>query len=72
MSDEWALIDANILVYALYKPSEYHPRARALLDRAQAEGAALCVVPQVLAEAYAVITDPRRVSPPFSPAEALA
>ena len=71
MSDEWALIDSNVIVYALYKPSEFHLRSRALLNRAQVEDATLCVMPQVLTETYAVITDPRRVSPPFTPADAL-
>jgi predicted nucleic acid-binding protein len=47
------------------------PAAFPLLDRTQEAGALLCVSPQVLAEFYAVITNPRRVSAPFTADEAL-
>jgi predicted nucleic acid-binding protein len=34
MSDEPALVDANVLVYALYADAEHHTVCRQLLDRA--------------------------------------
>jgi len=34
MSDEPALVDANVLVYALYADAEQHTVCRQLLDRA--------------------------------------
>lgn len=70
-SEQPALIDANVLVYAFYSQSQHHQTSLDLLDQAQDADAALHVAPQVLAEFYAVITDGRRVDPPFQPAEAL-
>lgn len=43
-----------------------------LVDQAQANDAGFCVVPQVLAEFYAIITNPHRVSTPFTASEALS
>jgi uncharacterized protein len=71
MPEEWALIDANVLVYATYPECEFYVRARALLDRAQSGEVALCVTSQVLAEFYAVVTDARRVTKPRQPLEVL-
>ena len=71
MSDDIALVDSNVLVYALFRECEQHERCRALLDRAQAGKAALCVAPQNLAEFYAVVTDSRRVAVPRQPADAV-
>jgi toxin-antitoxin system PIN domain toxin len=71
MSDDMALVDTNVLVYALYRESAHHERCRALLDQAQAGQIDLCVAPQNLAEFYAIVTDPRRVATPRQPAEAL-
>ena len=70
-SDDLALVDANVLVYAFYDQVEHHTACRALLERAQNGVVGLCVAPQVLAEFYAVITDSRRVTDPFEPNEAL-
>jgi len=72
MSGEVALVDANVLVYAHYQQSEHHAASKALLTSAEAGQVALCVTSQVLAEFYSVITNPRRVSPPFEPDEAVA
>jgi toxin-antitoxin system PIN domain toxin len=71
MSDDLALVDTNVLVYALYPESEHHAASRGLLDRAQDGQVALCVVPQVLAEFYAVVTSARRVSAPRRPEEVI-
>jgi toxin-antitoxin system PIN domain toxin len=71
MSDDIALVDSNVLVYALYRESEHHEHCRALLDRAQAGQTTLCIAPQNLAEFYAIVTDSRRVAVPRQPAEAV-
>ena len=72
MSDSPALVDTNVLVYALFAESEHHAASRALLDRAQSGQLSLCLALQTLAEFYAVVTDPRRVAVPRGPEEALA
>lgn len=70
-SDSPALVDTNVLVYALLPEADEHAASRALFVRAQSGELALCLTPQVLAEFYAVVTDPRRVTAPQKPAEAL-
>ena len=70
-SDKLALVDANVLVYGFYDQAEHYPDCSRLLERAQDGDIALCVVPQVLTEFYAVITDGRRVTDPFEPGDAL-
>lgn len=71
MSRDPTLLDTNVLIYALYKDSGYFPAARALLDQAKQDDAGFCITPQVLAEFYAVVTHPKRVTHPKSPEEAL-
>ncbi|MEX2140587.1 MAG: PIN domain-containing protein [Pirellulales bacterium] len=71
MSAELALVDTNVFVYSLYEDSEHNAAAAALLERAQNGEVTLAVTAQILAEVYAVITNPRRVTNPYSPAEAL-
>jgi toxin-antitoxin system PIN domain toxin len=66
-----ALVDTNVLVYALFPAMPQHAASRALLDRAKAGGANLCIAPQNLVEFYAVVTDPRRVTQPKTSDEAL-
>jgi predicted nucleic acid-binding protein len=72
MSADRALLDTNILIYALDPTSAYYPACGALLERTKAAGADLCVAPQNLAEFYAITTNARRVPVPRKPAEALA
>jgi toxin-antitoxin system PIN domain toxin len=72
ISPEVAMHDTNVLIYAYYEDAPQYPAAFPLLDRAQEAGASLRLSPQVLAEFYAVITNPRRVSAPFTIDEALA
>ncbi|MFN8625221.1 MAG: PIN domain-containing protein [Candidatus Binatia bacterium] len=72
MTTGLALIDTNVLVHSFYNEQPQYPAAVQLRDSAQEDEAALCMAPQTVAEFYAVVTNPRRVSAPFSPAEALA
>jgi predicted nucleic acid-binding protein len=70
-SDARAALDTNVLVYSVYADAEHHRAARFLVDQAQSQDAALCLTPQVLAEFYAVVTNPRRVTEPKPPEVAL-
>jgi len=65
---ERSLVDTNILVYSASPAAVQYQASRALLE----SEIRLCVAPQVLAEFYAVVTNPRRVTAPFSPSEARA
>lgn len=69
MLDRQALVDTNVLIYAFTKDSEYYKSSRELLNKAQEGELSLCITPQVLAEFYAIATDPRRTSVPQEPHE---
>ena len=71
MSADYAALDTNVLVYALFADTEHHRAARALLDQAEQDDINFCLTPQVLAEFYAVVTNFRRVTEVKSPGEAL-
>ncbi len=68
-----ALLDTNVLVYAMDETSAFHAASRKVVLRACDSTAQerLCVAPQVLAEFFAVVTNPKRVQRPRTPAEAL-
>src|SRR5205809_1664469 len=59
MTNDRAMLDANLVVYAFYPKAPQYQPARQTLDQAQAETAGLCVTSQVLAEFYAVVTNAR-------------
>jgi toxin-antitoxin system PIN domain toxin len=71
MSADYAALDTNVLVYALYADAEHHRPARILLDQAEHDDIGFCLTPQILTEFYAVVTNPRRVTEAKSPGEAL-
>ena len=66
-----ALLDSNVLIYAHQSLSEFHRSAKALRDKGMDGEIQLCVCPQVLMEFYAVITNPKRVTNPMEPREAV-
>jgi predicted nucleic acid-binding protein len=66
-SRELAALDTNVLVYVLYADAEHHRAARLLAEQARDPNTALCCTPQVLAEFYSVVTNPRRVTEAKSP-----
>ena len=72
MSTEPTLIDTNVLLYALDPQSPQYTASRAVLERTRREDERLRVAPPVLAEFFAVSTDPCRVSQPRSATDALA
>jgi toxin-antitoxin system PIN domain toxin len=69
-SADLALVDTNVLVYALFPDAPQHAAARALLGRAQEGDARLCISLTVVSEFLSVVTDPRRVTSPRSPEDA--
>ena len=71
ISSELEMLDTNVLVYAYYEDSPQYPATSSLLERAQNAGAGLCVSPQVLPEFFSTVTNPRCVSDPCSPEDAL-
>ncbi len=72
MPPELALVDTNVLVYALVPESPQHARSRAFVERAVDASAGLCVVPQILTEFYAIVTSPKRMTAARSSVEAIA
>ena len=71
MAADLALIDTNVIVYALYADAPQHKAALEILTKTVDPDAGLCVAPQNLFELYAVVTNPRRVSVAFSIREAV-
>ena len=65
------LIDTNVLVYAINADAPQHGAARAFVEAARAGRWRCGLVPQVLLEFFAVVTDKRRVASPLAPAAAL-
>lgn len=66
-----AFVDSNILIYAALKDSAHFSAANTLRERAQSGELQLCFTPQILAEFFAILTDPRRVSESRTPEEVL-
>ncbi len=66
-TSELVTIDTNVLVYAHDESSRQHAASLRLIT---ASRSALALAPQVVAEFLAVVTNPRRVSAPYSPEEA--
>ena len=64
-------VDANVLVYALYRDAPQHATSRACLERAQGGHLTLCFTSQTLAEFFSIVTSARRVSDPKTAQEAV-
>ena len=71
MSVEPGIVDANILAYASNADDPKYAACRALLDAARDSSATLYLTSQIICEFYSIITNPRRVATPSSPAIAL-
>ena len=67
-----ALLGSDVLIYAYQSLSALHEQAKALRDRGMDGGIQLCVCPQVLMEFYAFVTDPKHVTCPAEPREAMS
>lgn len=64
------LLDTNVLVAAVNADTDTHGVCRAVVDAAITRKLPGVLVPQVLLEAYAVLTDRRRVKAPLAPDQA--
>jgi len=71
MSVEPGIVDTNVLAYAVNADVPQQAASRALLAAARDSSTTLYITVQILCEFYSVITNPRRVAAPSSPAEAL-
>ena len=71
-ADSLALVDTNVLVYAVDDGAPQHSAAKAFYDRAVAGDVALCVSPQILFEYVSVVTNAKRVMVPSTADEAWA
>lgn len=71
MPIEPGIVDANVLVYAIDAASSQHLASRKLLEAAYDGSATLYITLQVLCEFYSIVTNPRRVAKPPTPADAL-
>jgi predicted nucleic acid-binding protein len=65
------LLDTNILVYYHQELSLFHQQAKELMEKGLRGAVSLCICPQVLMEFYSTITNPKRVTDPVSPGEAI-
>jgi uncharacterized protein len=68
---EVALLDTNILVYAMNKDAEQHAVCRDLVERAFAQKIEVCLAPQILFEYFAVVTSAKQMTRPLSALEAV-
>ncbi len=64
------LLDTNVLVHALNLDAPQHQASRMMVQAGYDGDLPVVLVPQVLLEAYAILTDPRRVAHPLPPAQA--
>ncbi|MGB9887988.1 MAG: type II toxin-antitoxin system VapC family toxin [Moorellales bacterium] len=64
------LLDTNVLLYAVNRDAPRHRACRTLVEAARRKELELVVVPQVLLEFFAVVTDRRRVERPLDPGAA--
>ena len=71
MPVEPGVVDANILIYSLNVDAPQHAASRALLATASDPSGTLYVTSQILCEFYSVITNPKRVATPTTPADAV-
>jgi toxin-antitoxin system PIN domain toxin len=67
-----ALLDTNILVYAMNEDAPAHEACRALREKGVTGQADLCITAQVLFEYFAVVTSPNSLPTPLAAEEALA
>lgn len=71
-SEKMGLVDTNVLVYRTDQLSSFFDASSNLIQRGLKGEIPLCIAPQNLTEFYAVITSPKRVMNPLTPAKARA
>lgn len=70
-TSDLALIDTNVLVYAMDNSSPYYTESKTLVEKGRKGELSLCVTPQILCEFYAVVTDSKRIKKPITRQEAI-
>lgn len=70
MTELRALLDTNILVYAVHTDSPFYKTARAFVTETLKGARPCCVCPQVMWEFFAIVTDAKRISSPLTTAQA--
>lgn len=60
------LLDTNVLVYALNADAPQHAASRLVVDAALDRRVSVALVPQVLLEMFAIVTDSRRFPNPLT------
>ena len=65
------LVDTNVVVYAINQDAPQHTASRALIEAVRAGDLPCTLVPQILLEFFAIVTDGRRVARPLDTAMAL-
>ena len=68
---EWALLDTNILVYAVDRKSTYHEPCKRIRDLAIFGEESCYLCPQVLFEFFSVVTNSKRVTNFITPSAAM-
>lgn len=71
ISNNFSLIDTNVLVYAADEMSPFHQASKTLRDKSLKGEISLCISPQVLNEFFATVTNPKRVGNPRTREDAL-
>lgn len=69
-TDELVFIDTNVFAYAIDSESNFHKKAKDLVDAVDEEKIKGCFSPQVIGELYATLTNPNRLKKPLTPREA--
>ncbi|MBI4596607.1 MAG: PIN domain-containing protein [Candidatus Tectomicrobia bacterium] len=68
--DGTIFLDTNILIYAANEDSVYHKQAMDVINMVNTREIRACVSPQILAEFYATVTNPKKIEHPLNPDEA--
>jgi len=64
------LVDTNVLAYAINSGAPQHAACRALVEIVRTGDPRYALVPQILLEFYAIVTDGRRVAKPLHAVQA--
>lgn len=71
-TSETALLDTNVIVYAVDDQSPFYQPAKALCEKGLRGEISIGITPQVVHEFLAIITDPRRTHSPLPLTDAIA
>jgi predicted nucleic acid-binding protein len=72
ITSDTALIDANVLVYAINENVKQHAAALKLVESGLNEEIPLCFTPQVFSEFFATVTNPKQITNVLSREKAIS